>query len=87
MGLGLWGQRWVESQLSLRNLDPTLLMWDMRRHLMPELLPPRKCTIQFQYPELPRREAELLAGGRRRGASTSAITIRASRSIFWCARR
>jgi DNA-binding HxlR family transcriptional regulator len=24
--LGTWGQRWVESSLSLRNLDPTLLM-------------------------------------------------------------
>ena len=53
MGLGFWGARWVESQLSLRNLDPSLLMWDMRRHLVLEPLPPRKCTIQFQYPELP----------------------------------
>lgn len=52
LGLGLWGSRWVESQLSLRNLDPTLLMWDMRRRLVPEPLPPRRCTIQFQYPEL-----------------------------------
>ena len=52
MGLGFWGTRWVESQLSLRNLDPSLLMWDMRRHLVIEPLPQRKCTIQFQYPEL-----------------------------------
>lgn len=52
MGLGFWGARWVESQLSLRNLDPSLLMWDMRRHLVLEPLPRRKCTIQFQYPEL-----------------------------------
>ena len=28
-------------------------MWDMRRNLIPEPLPPRRCTIQFQYPELP----------------------------------
>ncbi len=53
MGLGFWGTRWVESQLSLRNLDPSLLMWDMRRNLVIEPLPQRKCTIQFQYPELP----------------------------------
>lgn len=53
MGIGFWGQRWVESQLSLRNLDPSLLMWDMRRHLRPEPLPPRRCTVQFLYPELP----------------------------------
>ncbi|MBB2974230.1 helix-turn-helix domain-containing protein [Mesorhizobium sp. RMAD-H1] len=54
LGLGFWGQRWVESQLSLKNLDPSLLMWDMRRNLNPEPLPPKRCTIQFQYPELPR---------------------------------
>ena len=53
LGMGSWAQRWVESQLSLRNLDPSLLMWDMRRNLNPEPLPPRRCTIQFQYPELP----------------------------------
>jgi DNA-binding HxlR family transcriptional regulator len=52
LGIGFWGQRWVESRLSLRNLDPTLLMWDMRRNLSTEPLPPRRCTIQFQYPEL-----------------------------------
>ena len=53
MGMGFWGQRWVESQLSLKNLDPSLLMWDMRRNLDPTPLPPRRCTIQFQYPEVP----------------------------------
>jgi DNA-binding HxlR family transcriptional regulator len=53
LGMGFWGQRWVESQISLKNLDPSLLMWDMRRNLDPKPLPPRRCTIQFQYPELP----------------------------------
>ncbi len=52
MGLGIWGQRWVEAETSLRNLDPSLLMWDMRRNLDPEPLPPRKCVIQIVYPEL-----------------------------------
>lgn len=52
MSLGFWGQRWVESSLSLKNLDPSLLMWDMRRSLNPTPLPPRRCTIQFLYPEL-----------------------------------
>jgi DNA-binding HxlR family transcriptional regulator len=53
IGMGMWGQRWVESELTLRNLDPSLLMWDMRRNLNPQPLPPKRCTIQFQYPELP----------------------------------
>jgi DNA-binding HxlR family transcriptional regulator len=51
MSLGFWGQRWVDSRLSLRNLDPTLLMWDMRRMLNPQPLPRRRCTIRFQFPE------------------------------------
>lgn len=53
MSLGLWGQRWVESSLSLKNLDPSLLMWDMRRNIIPTSIPNRKCAIQFTYPELP----------------------------------
>lgn len=52
MSLGIWGQRWVESELSLKNLDPSLLMWDMRRHLDPTPLPEKLCTILFEYPEL-----------------------------------
>lgn len=51
--MGIWGQRWVESQLSLKNLDPSLLMWDMRRNLDPAPLPPQRTVIQFLYPELP----------------------------------
>jgi DNA-binding HxlR family transcriptional regulator len=53
MSLGMWGQRWVETQLSLKNLDPSLLMWDMRRSLNLTPMPPRRCAIQFHYPELP----------------------------------
>lgn len=52
MSLGVWGQRWVESSLSLKNLDPSLLMWDMRRNLAPQLMPGRKYTVKFDYPEL-----------------------------------
>jgi DNA-binding HxlR family transcriptional regulator len=52
MSMGAWGQRWVESTLSLRNLDPSLLMWDMRRNLDPSPLPSRRCTVKFAYPEV-----------------------------------
>lgn len=55
MSLGVWGQRWVEKSLSLKNLDPSLLMWDMRRSLNPKPLPPRRCTINFLFPELASR--------------------------------
>ncbi len=53
MAMGMWGQRWVQAQPSLRNLDAGLLMWDMRRNLDPTPLPGQRIVIQFLYPELP----------------------------------
>jgi hypothetical protein len=50
--MGFWGQRWIEPRQSLKNLDPSLLMWDMRRNLNPAPLPDRRTVIQFLYPEL-----------------------------------
>jgi DNA-binding HxlR family transcriptional regulator len=51
--MGFWGQKWVEAKQSLKNLDPSLLMWDMRRNLDPSPLPDKRTVIQFLYPELP----------------------------------
>ena len=51
--MGFWGQKWVEARQSLKNLDPSLLMWDMRRNLNPKPLPDRRTVIQFLYLELP----------------------------------
>lgn len=51
--MGFWGQKWVESSLSLRNLDPSLLMWDMRRNLDPRPLPARRVVVEFLYTDLP----------------------------------
>ncbi len=52
VSIGNWGQRWVESRLSLRNLDPSLLMWDIRRNFDPDPRPERRMVVQFQYPEI-----------------------------------
>jgi DNA-binding HxlR family transcriptional regulator len=49
---GTWGQRWIETRRTLDNLDPQLLMWDMRRNLDPRPMPHRRSTIQFIYAEL-----------------------------------
>jgi DNA-binding HxlR family transcriptional regulator len=51
--VGLWGQRWVSAELSLQNLDVSLLMWDMRRNLDPGPLPKGRWVIQFSYDDLP----------------------------------
>jgi hypothetical protein len=49
----MWGQKWVESSISLKNLDPSLLMWDMRRNLNPAPLPSVRTAVQFLYSDLP----------------------------------
>lgn len=51
--IGMWGQKWVETEPSLENLDPELLMWDMRRNLDTTPVPNRRVVIEFIYPELP----------------------------------
>ncbi len=51
-GLGVWGQRWVETGPTLDNLDPELLMWDMHRSLDPTPLPAQRICIQFVFQDL-----------------------------------
>lgn len=50
---GIWGQRRIESKLSLAHLDVDLLMWDMRRSLNTTPMPARRSVVEFVYPELP----------------------------------
>lgn len=54
--IGIWGQKWVETEPSLENLDPEVLMWDMRRNLDTDPLPTRKTVIEVIYRELPRAQ-------------------------------
>lgn len=53
MAFGVWGQRWVETDLSLQHLDVSLLMWDMRRNLNLTPMPRQRSVIQFLYSGLP----------------------------------
>ncbi len=51
--IGTWGQRWIESQISLQQLDAQLLMWDMRRYINTDPMPDTRSVVHFQYPEQP----------------------------------
>ncbi|MGH8072338.1 MAG: winged helix-turn-helix transcriptional regulator [Candidatus Entotheonellia bacterium] len=51
--LGIWGQRFVHSNFEPQDLDPRLLMWDMRRSIRADLLPPRRVLIRFEFPDQP----------------------------------
>jgi DNA-binding HxlR family transcriptional regulator len=50
--VGTWGQRWIETEASLENLDPNLLMWDIRRNIDPAPMPARRNTIQMIFNDL-----------------------------------
>jgi DNA-binding HxlR family transcriptional regulator len=50
--VGGWGQKWIESEASLKNLDPNLLMWDIRRNIDPTPMPRKRSTIQFIFSDL-----------------------------------
>ena len=53
VAIGVWGHRWIETGTSLENLDPLLLMWDMRRNLDPRPMPRRRSVIQVIFNDLP----------------------------------
>lgn len=52
-GLGEWGQRWVRTDYRSDELDPGLLLWDVRRNLAPGGLGAGTVTIQFKFPAVP----------------------------------
>lgn len=51
-GLGAWGQRWTV-RVERRNLDAGFLMWNVRRRIACELLPPHRVTVRFKFSGVP----------------------------------
>jgi DNA-binding HxlR family transcriptional regulator len=54
--IGVWGHRWVTTEATLKNLDANLLMWDIRRNINTDPMPPRRHTIQFIFNDRPPSE-------------------------------
>lgn len=52
MGLGNWARRWVRHRLSPDDLDPVLMMWDLRRRLDANRLPSEPTVIKFWFRDL-----------------------------------
>ncbi|MGH9017553.1 MAG: winged helix-turn-helix transcriptional regulator [Acidimicrobiales bacterium] len=50
--LGTWGQRWARSDYGPEDLDPGLLLWDVRRYLAPGLDDAR-VVLQLVFPSMP----------------------------------
>jgi len=54
LGLGEWGQRWARGSVTKEDLDPTLLMWDMRRSIAMDRVPDRRTVVHFVFTDVPK---------------------------------
>jgi hypothetical protein len=45
--IGMWGYRWSPGVLDPRNLDASLLMWDIQRRIVTENLPSERVVVHF----------------------------------------
>jgi hypothetical protein len=45
--MGVWGQRWARADVGARQMDASLLMWDIHRNIVTELLPPERVVVFF----------------------------------------
>ncbi|UUZ60647.1 winged helix-turn-helix transcriptional regulator [Nocardioides sp. B-3] len=82
--MGVWGQRWARSSYGPDELDPSLLMWDIRRMLAPAGLAERPTVIEFRIRGGPR--ASRATGWSSR--TTPSTCASSTRSATWtCASR
>jgi DNA-binding HxlR family transcriptional regulator len=51
--LGVWGQRWARSDLSKKDLDPSLLMWDAHRRIDTSYFPEGRSVLRFEFVDYP----------------------------------
>ena len=47
--LGAWGVQWAFGEPRLNELDPTILLWWMRRRVCVDSIPRRRVVIQFDF--------------------------------------
>ncbi len=51
--LGVWGQRWARSDMSKKDLDPSLLMWDAHRRIDTAYFPDERSVLRFEFVDYP----------------------------------
>lgn len=51
--LGTWGHRWVRSDLSRDDLDPSVLVWDIHRNIETKFFKGERTTIKIEFTDYP----------------------------------
>lgn len=49
--VGVWGKRWASGEFDEDHLDARLLLWDMRRRIEQDRLPPRRVVVHIHFPD------------------------------------
>jgi DNA-binding HxlR family transcriptional regulator len=50
--LGIWGHRWVRSDLSPSDLDPSLLIWDMHRNMNTDFFTEPRTVLKVEFTDI-----------------------------------
>jgi DNA-binding HxlR family transcriptional regulator len=53
--LGHWARKWIDRDYSSYELDPAVLMWTLRRHVLPARFPPGRSVLHFRLDGAPPR--------------------------------
>jgi DNA-binding HxlR family transcriptional regulator len=53
-GLGQWARKWITRDYRADELDPAVLMWSLRRHVVAAQFPPGRTVLHFQLEGEPR---------------------------------
>ena len=56
-GLGVWGLRWARDEIRPEHLDPSTLVWDMRRRFDHDAVPDRRIVIELRFRGITRGHA------------------------------
>lgn len=54
--LGHWARKWVTRDYRTYELDPGVLMWTLRRHVVPAQFPPGRTVVYFRLEGAPPRQ-------------------------------
>ena len=56
--LGEWGLQYAQDPLEESDLDVTVLVWNIRRRVDPNVFPERRVTVSFEFTDVPKNKAQ-----------------------------
>ena len=80
--LGEWGLRYAQIPLRETDLDVTVMMWNMKRRVDPNVFSARRTIIQFDFTDMPEKSSAVVVGERRWRSRSLRVRSRLSSRRF-----